>query len=214
MTIRDVNSREIAFSGRVAIPQSRSRLLISPEYKVSFTGVIKVGSPVGAQGGVGGIAGRTPTLFPADAGTPSIPLAHPKRHKTAGGGSYKGSATGEAQWLIGPHTMGWGITVPLLPPPCQTPLDNQSTSREDGRVKRRAAARSLAPWRTCHNADMERDGDGRRDRQPAPRRRVRETPGPLSDAAGRSANISVIFLVSYRGRLKWPHLHCWAEAVV
>ena len=127
MTIRDVNSREIAFSGRVAIPQSRSRLLISPEYKVSFTGVIKVGSP----GEWGGIAGRTPTLFPADAGTPSIPLAHPKRHKTAGVGSYKGSATGEAQWLIGPHTMGWGITVPLLPLPVRR---RWTISRHRGRM--------------------------------------------------------------------------------
>jgi len=135
MTITDVNSREIAFSGRVAIPQSRSRLLISPEYKVSFTGVIKVGSPVvqGARckGEWGGIAGRTPTLFPADAGTPSIPLAYLKRHKTAGGGSYKGSATGEAQWLIGPHTMGWGITVPLLPLPVRR---RWTISRHRGRM--------------------------------------------------------------------------------
>jgi len=39
-------------------------------------------------------------------------------------------------------------------------------------------------------------------------------PGPPSDAAGRSAEISVLFLVPYRGRLKWPHLHCRANAVV
>ena len=33
-------------------------------------------------------------------------------------------------------------------------------SRADGRVKRRAAAGSPAPWCTCQNADMERDGGG------------------------------------------------------
>jgi len=36
--------------------------------------------------------------------------------------------------------------------------------------------------------------------------------GPPSDAAGRSADISVVFLVCYRGRLKRPHLHCRADA--
>jgi len=45
-------------------------------------------------------------------------------------------------------------------------------------------------------------------RGPTPR--VRETPGPPLDMAGR---ISVVFLVPYRGRLKRPHLHCWADAV-
>ena len=34
--VRDVNSWEIAFTGRVAIPGSRSRLSTSPEY-VTFT---------------------------------------------------------------------------------------------------------------------------------------------------------------------------------
>ena len=37
--------------------------------------------------------------------------------------------------------------------------------------------------------------------------------GPLSDTAGRLANISVVVLVSYTGRLKRPHLHCRADAV-
>jgi len=157
--------------------------------------------------------------FTADAGTPSVPLAHLKppsvplahlkRHKMAQGGSYKGSATGEAQWLISPRTTGWGITVSLLPPPCQTPLDNRSTSWEDGRVKRRAAAGSLALWRTCHNANMERDGGTQSPTSP-------QTPssGDPRPAVGQSADISVIFLVSYRGRLKRPHLHCRAKAVV
>ena len=38
-------------------------------------------------------------------------------------------------------------------------------------------------------------------------------PGPPLDAAGQSAEISVLFLVSYRGRLKQPHVHCRADAV-
>ena len=49
--IRDVNSREITFPGsRVAIPGSRSRLSILPEY-VSITGMIRVGSLAGAWRG-------------------------------------------------------------------------------------------------------------------------------------------------------------------
>jgi len=35
-------------------------------------------------------------------------------------------------------------------------------------------------------------------------------PGPPLDAARRSADISVVFLVPYRGRLKRPHVHCRA----
>ena len=160
MTIRDVNSRK-SYS---RVESRNSPVLIEI---LDFTRVQSIVyrrdqswiAGGGARGG--GIAGRTPMSFTADAGTPSVPLAHLKRHKTARGGSYKGSTTGEAQWLISPRTMGWGITVPLLPLPCQTPLDNQSTSWEDGRMKRRAAAGSLALWRTCHNANMERDGGTR-----------------------------------------------------
>jgi len=51
------------------------------------------------------------------------------------------------------------------------------------------------------------------DHRPASRRWVQETPGSPSDMAGRSAKISVLFLVPYRGRLNWPHLHCQADAV-
>ena len=35
-------------------------------------------------------------------------------------------------------------------------------------------------------------------------------PGPPSDVAGWSADISVVFLVPYRGRLKRLHVHCRA----
>ena len=62
----------------------------------------------------------------------------------------RGSAT-----AIGPRTTGQGITA--SPPSRRTPLDNRSTSQGDGRVKRRAAAASPAPWRTYQNADLQRD---------------------------------------------------------
>jgi len=62
-----------------------------------------------ASGGrkVGGaIASQSPALFSIVAGTQVV---RPKHRKTAGGGGYKGSATGEAQWPIGLWTMGRGI---------------------------------------------------------------------------------------------------------
>ena len=46
----------------------------------------------------------------------------------------------------------------------------------------------------------------------SPQTPVRKTPGPPSDAARRSSDISVPFLVPYRGRLKRSHLHCKADA--
>jgi len=39
-------------------------------------------------------------------------VARPKHRKTAGGGGYRGSATGEAQWPIGPRMTGRGIAAP------------------------------------------------------------------------------------------------------
>ena len=92
----------------------------------------------------------------------------------------------------------------------------------DGRVKRQAAAGSPAPWRTCQNADVQRDRG-----TPSPTGcRVWGTTCPPSDAAvrWRSAHLmsalmrllTVIFLVSYihfRGRVKRPFLHCPADSV-
>ena len=79
-------------------------------------------------------------------------------------------------------------------------------------AKRRVAARSPAPWRTCQNADVDCNGGGTRSLT-GPRRQAWETTGPPLDVAVRVADISVLFLVPYRGKLKRPHLHCQADAV-
>jgi len=71
----------------------------------------------------------------------------------------RGSAM--ADWPV--HD-GPGNRCAAPPPPRRMPLDNQSMLREDGHAKWRAAARSLALWRTCQNADVERDGDATTDR--------------------------------------------------
>ena len=82
----------------------------------------------------------------------------------------------------------------------------------EGRMKWWAMAGSPVPWCTCRNADMESD---RGTRSPTgPQMPVTGDPGLPLDVARRSARISVLFLFSpYRGRLKWPHLHCQADAV-
>jgi len=82
-------------------------------------------------------------------------VARTKLRKTAAGGGHRGSTTSEAQWPIGPGD-GLGNCCPR-----RTPLDNRSTPRADGQVKRRAAAGSLAPWCTCQNAGVEHDGEMR-----------------------------------------------------
>ena len=86
----------------------------------------------------------------------------------------------KAQWPIGPRTAGRGIAAH----PRQTLLDNQSTSQADGRMKRRAAGGSPAPWRTCQNTGWESDGP-----------RVQEIHKPAVGCGQWSADISVVFLV-------------------
>ena len=69
LLIRDVNSQEIAFPSRESqFPGLDQDSRFRP---VPFTGVIGVGLSAGARR-AGAIAGRTPVLFPADDGTPSI----------------------------------------------------------------------------------------------------------------------------------------------
>ena len=68
MASRDVNSREIAFPGL----HRASRFRPSTTYRLPFTGMIRVGSPWREGKKRGAIAGWSPVLFPAYAGTPSI----------------------------------------------------------------------------------------------------------------------------------------------
>jgi len=85
---KDINSREIAFLGRVAISGSRSRLLISP-----FTGVTRVGSPTGRKG-----EGR----WPAGPRYCSQPMPGPHRSiDIAGDGAPKTSQNGRGRRLQG-----------------------------------------------------------------------------------------------------------------
>jgi len=107
-----------------------------------------------ASGGTrGGDRRLVPDAVPSRCGDPIDrstwqAVARPKRHKTARGG-------------------GGGRAWESLSPPCRMPLDNWSTSQEDGCAKLWTAAVSPAPWHTCQNAGMERSRG--RDRRPAAR---------------------------------------------
>ena len=149
-------------------------------------------------------------LFPADAGTPSPPaddrhsdIAGGGAPEIAGGGGYRGSATGEAQWLIGLWMAGRGIAVP----PSSSDAAGQSVDITGG-WERKPAGRGRVSGTAVHlwKSRLGTQGGGRiADRMPGT--------GDHTLAVGRSANISVIFFVTYRGRLKRPHLHCRADAV-
>ena len=132
----------------------------------TFTCVIGVGSPAGARRGRGDHQ-PDPAPFPADDGTSSPPAddQHSQQWHTQNGRGVWGSTT-----AIGPRTTGRGITA--SPPP-----SDAAGRGRDGRVKRRAAAGSPAPWRTCQKADVQRD---RGTRSPTGCW-VSETTGPPSD---------------------------------
>jgi len=189
---------------RVAIPGTRFRLsmYLLPAW-------LELDRQQGHEGR-GAIAGRPPMPFPADAGTPPIDR-HSRQWRTwnvakwPGEGVSGGARPGKRNGWSAPRW--WARELPC-PPPRQMPLDNRSTSREGGRAKRLQQLGFLCRD-TRQNADVEHDGG--RDNRPAPRRHVQETQGPPSDAAGQSADISVVFLVPYKGRLKRPCLHCRAK---
>jgi len=150
----------------------------------TFTCVMGVGSPVGALKG-GGDHRPNPAPFRPMTGPHrclwTINIAGSSAPKTAGKGM------GERNWgsttAIGPRTTGRGITP--LPPVGRRWTISRRRGR-DGCVKRRAAAGSQAPWRTCQKTDVQRDG-GTRSLTGC---WVWETTGPPSDAAGRSADIA------------------------
>ena len=85
-------------------------------------------------------------------------------------GRVRGRATGEAQWPIGPRTTGRGIA----PPPV-------------GRRHQLVVVAGTRRRGTCVETSWERDGGGSRS---STGRRVWETRGLPSYAAGRSANIA------------------------
>jgi len=131
----------------------------------TFTCVIGVGSTAGREGG-GAITGQTGR----HSGTPSPPA-----------GRVRGERDQGSAMAIDPRTMRRGITA--------SPVGRHWTIGQrrgrDGRVKRRAAAGSPAPWCTCQQADVQHGGT-----RSLTGCRVWETPGPPSDAAGRSADIT------------------------
>jgi len=134
----------------------------------------------------------------------------PKCRKTARGRGYRGSATGEAQWPIGLRATGGESPCP---PPPRVDVAGQSLNVVGGWA-RTSADSSWVSGTVAHLSNHRRGarwGDTIADRPPDAG--YGRPPGLLSDTAGRSADISMIFLVPYRGRLKRLHLHCRADAV-
>jgi len=137
--------------------------------------------------GGGVIANQPPTPFQEDAGTPSphglIDIAGsdaPYRRPT------------------GPRTMGRELP----------PAAGESADVAGGWARETAGSgRVSGAMVHVSKRDMERDGGGGAIADRPPRRRVRKSTGPPLDAAERSADVSVVFLISYRGRLKRPHWH-------
>ena len=157
----------------------------------------------------------SPTLFPADAGTPSI-----NQHsrwwlarnvtKWPGDGGYSWSVTGEVQWLIGLCTTGLGIAVPPLPLPVGC---HWTISRCCGRMGMQNGGQRPGLWR-CGAPVKTQMWNAMGTRPPTgPGRLSTGDHRPAFGAAGRSAGISVVFLISYGGRLKRSHLHCRADAL-
>ena len=193
---------------RVAIPGYRSRLWISPEY-VPITGAIRVGSPAGVRRGRGERQSPASPRYQA-------PSLSANDRSTAGGGAPetsqndRGSVIREAQWSIGPRSMGRGIHHCL--PLHRTPLDNRLMSQTDGHAKWQAVAGSPAPWCARRNTGWERNAGC--DCRPAPR--VRETTGLPSHVARQSADIaggSTFDICSNMAVNSDLPLHCRADAV-
>jgi len=116
----------------------------------------------GCEGGVtkGGVTGRnrrcSRPMTELHRRLRTINIAGSGAPKTAGGG-YVGARPGKCSGHPPPDDGPGNHRLP----PRRTPLDNRSTLWGDGRVKRRAAAGSPAPWRTCQNTDVQPDGGTR-----------------------------------------------------
>ena len=149
----------------------------------TFTCMIGVGSPAGARRGC---HWPDPAPFPADDGTASAPADDQHSWQWCAQNvrwRERGSATGEVRR---PSAPGRRAGESPHPPVGRRWTIGRCRGR-DGHVKRRAAVRSLVPWRTCQKADVQRDGGTR-----SPTRCwVWETTGLPSHAARRSADIAV-----------------------
>ena len=137
------------------------------------------------------MAGRPPILFPADA--PSIDR-HSGRWcaqnvaKRPREGATGGARPGKHNGRSAPGR--WAGKSPPAPVRCHWTIGRRRGrmgTQNGGQwlgLRHRGAPVETQTWSVTEG----------RDRQPAPRRRVRETPRPQSDVAGRSAEISVLFL--------------------
>jgi len=199
---------------RDAIPGSLLRLSTSPAY-VPFTGVIGFGLLVGARRG-------KDDRWPAPDAVPErrrdpiatcgwsidiVAVVRTKRCKMVGGlreECDRGSAMADRLLEDGP-----GNHRP--PPP---PIVRRWTiGRCRGRMGTQNGGQRSGLWRHGAHVEMQAgSATGGCNRRLAPV--YEKSTGPPPDLAKRLADISVIFLVSYRGRLKGPHLHCWSDAVV
>jgi len=163
----------------------------------------------GAKGG-GGDRRLAPDIVPRRRQDPIDRLtqqavARPKRRKTAGGEGYRESAMADRPVDDG---LGNRRATPSTSPSAAA---GQSVNVAGGWVRKTAGSGRVS-GAVAHLSKRTRAARRRkRNRRLAPRRQVREITGLPSDVAGRSADISVVFLVPYRSRLKRPHLHCRAR---
>ena len=145
----------IILNSGVAIPGSRSRLdfaRVRTFYRCERSWIASGGAK-----GKGAITGRPPTLFPADAGTPSIDRHNRRWHTQNGQGK---GLQGKCDRGSAMADRATGGESPCLPP-ARMLLDNRSVSWADGHAHWLTAAGSLAPWHTCQTTDVEHDGGTR-----------------------------------------------------
>jgi len=101
-------------------------------------------------------------------------------------GRVRGSVTGEVQYMIGSWTTGRGIASPLR----WTPLDNWSSLRAPGGWARLTAGSGQVSGAVAHVSKRELGTRRRGESRASTGCRVRETRGPPSYTAGRSADIA------------------------
>jgi len=170
----------------------------------TFTCAIRVGSPAGVRRAEG-LSSAGPGAVPGRWRDP-IPSADDQHSRQLRAQNGQGEGTGERDWEVQRPSDRGRRAGESPPPPLPSDTAGQSVDVAGWGVKRRAAAASPAPWRTCQNADMQRDIG------------TRSPTGWWRSAHLMSALTrlwTVVFLVSYihcRGRLKRPFLHCRADS--